>query len=133
MKFSCDYKVHYPLGGASYVFEKDLIKYISNKIRKNNIIISIGAQPNSSPHFGTLCVFSLAFSLAKKMKEYNENINIFVLFEVVDTAPSKTIEINGIKYQYDLKGTEKMENSMKDFLSVLKYLSKKTKIKYKVC
>ena len=27
MKFSCDCKVHYPLGGASYVFEKDLIKY----------------------------------------------------------------------------------------------------------
>lgn len=132
MKFSCDYKVHYPLGGASYVFEKDLIKYISNKIKKNNIIISIGAQPNSSPHFGTLCVFSLAFSLAKKMKEYNKNINISVLFEVVDTAPSKTIEINGIKYQYDLKGTEKMENSMKDFLSVLKYLSKKTKIDYQI-
>ncbi len=132
MKFSCDYEVHYPLGGASYVFEKDLIKYISKKIKKNNIIISIGAQPNSSPHFGTLCVFSLAFSLAKKMKEYNENMNISVLFEVVDTAPSKTIEINGIKYQYDLKGTEKMENSMKDFLSVLKYLSKKTKIDYQI-
>lgn len=130
MKINFDYKVHYPLGGASYVFEKDLIKYIAGRVKKNKIVISIGAQPNSSPHFGTLCVFSLAFSLAKKLKEYNNKIDVSVLFEVVDTAPSKTVDINGIKYQYDLRGTEKMHNSMKDFVSVLNYFSEKTNIKY---
>ena len=65
MKIECDYVVHHPLGGASYVFEKSLIPYINSKLTKKKVIISIGAQPNSSPHFGTLCVFSLAFSLAK--------------------------------------------------------------------
>ena len=132
MTFKCDGNVYHPLGGASYVFEKDLIKYINNKIKKNKVIISIGAQPNSSPHFGTLCVFSLAFSLAKKLIEHNNKLDVSVLFEVVDTAPSETKEIDGIKYQYDLKGTVKMDNSMKDFKNILNYLSKRNHIKYSI-
>ena len=87
MELKCDYQVFHPLGGASYVFKNNLIKYINNKIKKNKVVISIGAQPNSSPHFGTLCVFSLAFSFAKKLKEYNNKLDVSVLFEVVDPAP----------------------------------------------
>ena len=132
MEFKCNYEVFHPLGGASYVFEKDLIKYINHKTKKDKVIISIGAQPNSSPHFGTLCVFSLAFSLAKKLKEYNSKKEISILFEVVDTAPSESLEINGIIYQIDLKGSIKMDNSMKDFKDILNYLSKKDKINYSI-
>lgn len=132
MSLKCDYKVFHPLGGASYVFEKDLIRYINNKLNKQKVIISVGAQPNSSPHFGTLCVFSLAFSLAKKLKQYNDKLDVSVLFEVVDTAPSKTVMINGISYQYDLRGTEKMYKSMNDFIEVLNYFSKKDNIKYQI-
>ena len=132
MEFKCDYKVYHPLGGASYVFEKDLIKYINNRLHKQKIVISVGAQPNSSPHFGTLCVFSLAFSLAKKLKEYNGGLDVSILFEVVDTAPSETEIINGISYQYDLKDTEKMNKSMNDFVEILDYFSKKDNVLYQI-
>lgn len=132
MEFKCDCEVYHPLGGASYVFEKDLIKYIDHKTKKNKIIISVGAQPNSSPHFGTLCVFSLAFSLAKKIKEFDNTKDVSILFEVVDTAPSKTVEINGVKYQYDLKDSETMTHSMEDFKDILKYLSSKDNIEYSI-
>lgn len=132
MEFKCDYQVHHPLGGASYVFEKNLIDYIVNKSIKKKILISVGAQPNSSPHFGTMCVFSLAFSLAKKIKEYDPTLSVSVIFEVVDTAPNKTIVINGIKYQQDLKGSEKMLASMNDFMEILEFLSKKNNISYDI-
>lgn len=131
MELKCDFQVHHPLGGASYVFEHDIINYILRKVKKNKIVISIGAQPNSSPHFGTLCVFSLAFSLASLIKE-NSNKEVEVLFEVVDTAPSKTINVNGINYQMDLKESSKMSESMKDFDEILEYYSKRNNIKYSI-
>ena len=46
-----------------------MIRIWAKVLKKDKIVISIGAQPNSSPHFGTLCVFSLAFSLAGLIKE----------------------------------------------------------------
>ena len=132
MKIECDYVVHHPLGGASYVFEKSLIPYINSKLTKKKVIISIGAQPNSSPHFGTLCVFSLAFSLAKKLKAYNNELDVSILFEVVDTAPSKTVVIDDISYQYDLKESNRMKESMDDFKDILNYFSEKNNIKYSI-
>ena len=121
MNIECDGKVYNPLGGGSYVFEKDIANFFLQKFTKDNIVISIGAQPNSSPHFGTLIVFSTAFSLAKKMKEINPNLNVKVLFEVVDTAPSETIEINGVKYQRSLKNTGKINNNFNDYMEILDY------------
>lgn len=132
MELKCDFQVYHPLGGASYVFEHDIINYILRKSKKRKIVISVGAQPNSSPHFGTLCVFSLAFSLAKMIKETSCGKEVSVLFEVVDTAPSKTIEINGIKYQKDLKDSNKMKDSMNDFQEILDYFSKKNNISYSI-
>lgn len=121
MQINCDGKVYNPLGGGSYVFEKDIVNFLLEKFSKDNIVISIGAQPNSSPHFGTLIVFSTAFSLARKMKEVNPKLNVKVLFEVVDTAPSETVEINGIKYQKSLKSTGKINNNFNDYMEILEY------------
>ena len=132
MELKCDFQVYHPLGGASYVFEHDIINYILRKSKKKKIVISVGAQPNSSPHFGTLCVFSLAFSLAKILKETRGDKEVSVLFEVVDTAPSETIEINGVKYQKDLKDSDKMMNAMNDFQEILDYFSKKNSISYNI-
>ena len=53
--------VHHPLGGGSYVFKKIYVDYLVRQLTKEKVRISIGAQPNSSPHFGTLVVFSLCF------------------------------------------------------------------------
>lgn len=132
MKLECDYVVHNPLGGASYVFEKNLIDYMLSKTHKNKIIISVGAQPNSSPHFGTMCVFSLAFSLAKKLKEAKKDLDVSILFEVVDTAPSKSVVIDGIEYQYDLRESKKMDAAMEDFKEILDFHSKRDNIKYRI-
>ena len=71
MQINCDGVVHNPLGGASYVFEKEIIPYILGTLHKNKLKISVGAQPNSSPHFGTLETIALAFALARKIEEYD--------------------------------------------------------------
>ena len=61
MIIECEDKVYNSLGGGSYVFEKDIANFLLNKFNKNKLVISIGAQPNSSPHFGTLIVFQRHF------------------------------------------------------------------------
>lgn len=130
MNIECDGKVYNPLGGGSYIFEKDIVNFLLQKFTKDNIVISIGAQPNSSPHFGTLIVFSTAFSLAKRMKEVNPKLNIKVLFEVVDTAPSETVEINGVKYQRSLKNTGKINNNFNDYMEILEYFKEVDNVDY---
>lgn len=130
MNIECDGKVYNPLGGGSYDFEKDITNFLLQKFTKENIVISIGAQPNSSPHFGTLIVFSTAFSLAKKMKEINPNVNVKVLFEVVDTAPSETVEINGVKYQKSLKNTGKINSNFNDYMEILEHFKELDNVDY---
>lgn len=132
MIIECDDKVYNPLGGGSYVFEKDIVKFLMKKFEKDNILISIGAQPNSSPHFGTLVVFSSAFSLARKMKEIYPRKNIKILFEVVDTAPSETIKIGNIKYQKSLKSTGSINNNFNDYIEILEYFKNLSSIDYNI-
>ena len=132
MILECDDTVYNPLGGGSYVFEKDIVNFLLKKFDKDKVVISIGAQPNSSPHLGTLIVFSIAFSLAKKMKEIKPNKGISILFEVVDTAPSEIIEIDGIKYQKSLKNTGKINNNFSDYIEILEYFKNLTNINYNI-
>jgi predicted Zn-ribbon and HTH transcriptional regulator len=126
-----DNLVHNPLGGASYVFEKDLLKWLAKQLYKNTIKISIGAQPNSSPHFGTLTVFALAFALGNLLKN-KMGKNPEIIFEVIDTAPAETLIIDGNRYQKSLKTTgisDKYLVQYKELLEVLSYLSS---IQYKI-
>ena len=48
------------------MFEKEIIPYLLMNLTKKIIKISVGTQPNSSPHFGTLETIALSFGLAKK-------------------------------------------------------------------
>jgi len=105
MQINCDGVVHNPLGGASYVFEKEIIPYILGTLHKNKLKISVGAQPNSSPHFGTLETIALAFALARKLEEYDSKKRVTILYEVIETAPSETVVIDGVKYQRSLNFT----------------------------
>ena len=132
MELKCDENVYYPLGGASYVFKNDFIKYIHSKLKKKKIKISIGAQPNSSPHLGTISVISLAFKLAKKLMEEFDDITCSVLFEVVDTAPGEQVIINDIVYQKSLKNTGKLTEFMPQFIEILEFLKTKTQINYEI-
>src|SRR4051812_19265882 len=104
MKIFHNNEVHHPLGGGSYVFKKKYTDYILNYTPKSDIKISIGAQPNGSPHFGTIITFSLAFSLAQRLKIKGKNVT--VVLELVDTAISEDYYFANIRYQKNLSYTK---------------------------
>lgn len=122
--------VHHPRGGGSYVFGESFLQYLIKNITKNEIRISIGAQPNSSPHLGTLVVFSLAFAIAQKLIELSNKLKIKVFFEIVDTAPAKNEEINGINYQISLRDCGLLKKHITDYIRILKLLKKWSNIEY---
>lgn len=132
MRFESDGKVYNPLGGGSYVYKDSLIQYLHSQLRKKTIKISIGAQPNSSPHFGTLEVFCLAFSLANMLKAYDNNLEISVLFEMVDTAPAIAKTINNTNYQISLRESGEMNKYINQYYEILNQLSNLSGISYEV-
>lgn len=95
--------IYHPIGAGSNVYKNCLLDYINGQLTKKKIRISIGAQPNSIPHFGTLIVFNLAFSIAKILMEKYPDKECKVLFEMVDTAPAEINIINGVEFQRSLK------------------------------
>lgn len=99
---------------------------------KNTIKISVGAQPNSSPHFGTLETIALSFCLASNIMKYDKNKKVIILYEVIDSAPSETSVINGIKYQKSLKYTGKMNEFLGEYLEILEYYKNLTGITYEI-
>lgn len=131
MKFQTG-KVAHPLGAASYLYQEkeELLKYLHSQLRKKKVKISIGAQPSSSPHLGTLVVFSLAFALGKMLKEYDKELEVIVLFEMVDTAPGETKTINGTKYQISLKKSGILNQYIDQYYDILEQLSKLSGIPY---
>jgi len=88
---------------------------------KNEIKISIGVQPNGSPHFGTLTSLSLSFSLVKQFKEKGKKVS--VVLEAVDTAPEQNITINGKKYQKSLAYTGSINKYINEYEELLEKLS----------
>src|SRR3989338_11377310 len=127
-----DNKVYYPLGGASYLFNDNFISYLLNNIKKENLIISIGAQPNSSPHLGTIITFMTAFSLASKIKNFSKQINVEILFEIVDSAPSEILKIKDIVYQINLRNNSISSSILKKYIELLNFLEKISGITYKI-
>ena len=132
MNINCDGIVYNPLGGASYMFEKEIIPYLLMNLSKNLIKISVGAQPNSSPHFGTLETIALSFGLAKKITEVDSNKKVIILYEVIETAPGEEVIIDGIKYQKNLKTTGKVYTYMKEYIEILDHYKAITGIEYEI-
>ena len=66
------------------------------------------------------------------MKNIKPDLDVVILFEVVDTAPSETIEINGIKYQKSLKITGKINNNFDDYLEILEFFGKNDNVDYMI-
>ena len=102
MNIKTDGIVHHPLGGASYMFEKEIIPYLLKQLPKNHIKISVGAQVNSSPHFGTLITIALSYGLALQL-ENKSNKKASILYEIIETAPGEESKINSLKYQKNLE------------------------------
>ncbi|HIG93920.1 MAG: hypothetical protein QT02_C0002G0009 [archaeon GW2011_AR9] len=127
-RLTYDGVVHHPLGGGSYVFQRNYVEYLARNISKQNLRISIGAQPNSSPHFGTLVVFNLAYALGKKISRGTIKPEIF--FEIIDTAPSESVEIGGIDYQISLRYSNVANSCLGDYFELLDLLNSFSGISY---
>ncbi len=123
--------VHHPLGGGSYAFKTNFVGYLLDQLYKNNTRISVGAQPNSSPHFGTLTTFSLAFALGDKFRQRGKPATE-VYFEMIDTAPAETRIINGIEYQVSLRESGEAERHFSDYAEVLESLKSMSGVPYQI-
>ncbi|CAG8764008.1 26816_t:CDS:1 [Racocetra persica] len=124
-------KVQHPLGGGSYVFKKNYVDYIISQVTKPEIKISIGAQPNGSPHFGTLTTFSLAFSLAQKLQEKKK---VSVVLELVDTAKDHDQDcfFDGIGYQKSLSYTGKIDQYLNYYQELLEKLKSYSGVNFEI-
>ncbi|KAK4114727.1 hypothetical protein N656DRAFT_749284 [Canariomyces notabilis] len=150
-----DDQVHDPLGAGAYAFRHDLVEpilleLVSDELLSRDpdltgkppinvptrpIIIHAGAQPNNSPHCGTLVVFCYAFAFARAVRDrlqaqtagtHLDPPPVSVEITFVDTAPvdGEGLEINGIQYQKsyrDVPGA--LETYMGDYQEVLSLLS----------
>lgn len=123
VKISHDGKVHNPPGGGSSVFKKEYADYIVNYLPKDKVRISAGALPNSSPHFGTTITFSLAFSLAQRLKNLGKDVTVVV--GMVDTAALSADEskFENVEYQKSIACTGAINNYIDDFKELLERLS----------
>ncbi len=124
-----DGQILHPLGGASYVYEEDFVKYLASRIPRKNIRVSIGAQPNGSPHFGTLVVFSLAFALAELLNKQCAK-NVRVVFEVIDTAPAEELVIDNVRYQISLRTSGKADIFLSQYKQLLGALKSFTGVSF---
>jgi hypothetical protein len=150
-----DGQVHDPLGAGSYAFRDDFVGPIllglvddemsaTGTTSSNNqdaafvtptrpIIFHAGAQPNNSPHCGTLIVFCYTFAVARAVKDRLEASKsgklappISVEITLVDTAPvnSESIEVEGIQYQRSYRDVPNaLGTRMTDYQEVLALLS----------
>ena len=120
--------VHNPLGAGSYIFKKNFVSHFLEYCDKKTLIFQIGAQPNSSPHIGTIITFATAFAIAHRVKDRE----VLISLDIVDTAPSEQIKINGITYQKSQRHTGEMENYMDDYNVIMASLQKYWGVKYRI-
>ncbi|KAI0827706.1 hypothetical protein BC628DRAFT_1433046 [Trametes gibbosa] len=159
--------VHNPLGAGSYVFENSLAKPLLHQlgllpvcvrgpcpkpsddaykgsqpagspITLSNLYVHIGAQPNNSPHAGTMVTFAVAFLLARLLQEeyaaqraharasyapgldlWADELKVIVQLDLVDTAPDTSPTIDGVKYQQSQRATGNMATHIPDYDALL--------------
>ena len=79
---------------------------------------------------GTIISFTVAFFIAKLQQDHNRNV--LISLDLVDTAPSDQLSINGLRYQRSLRATREMDKYMPDFIEILDALEKRTGVQYRV-
>ncbi|KAI0644948.1 hypothetical protein C8Q79DRAFT_968830 [Trametes meyenii] len=104
------------------------------------LTIHIGAQPNNSPHAGTIITFATAFVLARDLQAkyaklradaiasspadtplWVDTLRVVVQLDLVDTAPdaSRTATLDGVMYQYSHRATGAMNVFLPDYYKLL--------------
>ncbi|KAI0698315.1 hypothetical protein C8T65DRAFT_753480 [Cerioporus squamosus] len=107
------------------------------------VYVHIGAQPNNSPHAGTITVFAAAFIFARELQTtyaalreralstgldtsgWVDTLRAVVQLDIVDTAPdsSRTTTLNGITYQRSHRSTGAMGSFLPDYHALLASLA----------
>lgn len=120
-------EVFYPPVGIAHITNKitDLILYKYKNQKK--IIINTSAQPNSSPHLGTITTIMCAFALARKIKE-ELKVETEVQFDELENSPAETIEYNNDIYYKDqrhsfIDGETRESINMRGFNEILTNIS----------
>ena len=124
----------------------------------SSVVVHIGAQPNNSPHAGTIVTFAVAILLARQLQDeyctlrararanalahpsplmdWADDFKVVVQLDLVDTAPdsSKTIVRDGITYQRSHRSTGAMNTFLQDYYDLLTELTAFTnnKVAYRV-
>lgn len=129
-------EVFYPPIGIAHVTNKlsDLILYKYKNQKK--IIINTSAQPNSSPHLGTITTLMTVFALASKIRD-DLKVETEVQFDELENSPAETIEYNEEIYYKDQRHSfyqqeSKEQINMKRFNKILEKLSVFANIPYSV-
>ncbi|PUU72556.1 hypothetical protein B9Z19DRAFT_656889, partial [Tuber borchii] len=148
-----DGKVHHPLRAGSYIYKKECIsshirhlglplpttgadKIPHRFLPPSTLVIHIGAQPNNSPHIGTIVVFTLAFLIARDMKKYYadlhqkadlstefaariDNFKVLVQLDLVDTHNEEGCVRDGINYQRSQRFTKAHHRLLPDYEEIM--------------
>ena len=120
--------VHNPLGAGSYMFKTIFIPHFLQYCKKESLIFQFGAQPNSSPHIGTISTFAVAFALASRVRDRD----VLISLDIVDTAPSEKVKINDITYQKSQRHTKEMDTYMEDYKVIMDSLHKYWGVRYRI-
>ncbi|RTE71305.1 hypothetical protein BHE90_014286 [Fusarium euwallaceae] len=108
------------------------------------ILIHVGAQPNNSPHVGTLVVFCHAFSVARAIQRRTQKTaehagakppSVSVHVGLVDTAPvnGEGVNMGDIHYQRSYRDVPGALNTyMADYEAVFQLLSSWSGIPYEI-
>lgn len=130
-------EVFYPPIGIAHITKDitDLVRYKFNNQEK--IIINTSAQPNSSPHLGTITTIMCSFALASHLKE-SLGVETEVLFDELENSPANTYEVNGELYYRDLKHTKNDDGIdlatlyMRRFILILNKISNLSGVNYSI-
>jgi len=130
-------EVFYPPIGIAHITNDitDLVKYKLNN--QSKIIINTSAQPNSSPHLGTITTIMCSFALAKHLKE-TLGVDTEILFDELENSPAETYKINDEIFYKDLKhtinedGIDLATNYMKRFKKIFDKISVLSNINYNI-
>uniref|UniRef100_A0A0W0EUS4 Uncharacterized protein n=1 Tax=Moniliophthora roreri TaxID=221103 RepID=A0A0W0EUS4_MONRR len=94
------------------------------------LIIHMGAQPNNSPHAGTILAFACATLLARNLAAFHREtigskLRVAVHLDLVDTAPdsSKQEIVDGVVYQRSHRSTLSMNTFMPDYNELMHILA----------
>lgn len=129
-------EVFYPPVGIVHATNKitDLILYKYKNQEK--IIINTSAQPNNSPHLGTITTIMCAFALARKIKQ-ELKVKTEVQFDELENSPAEMLVYNNDIYYKDQKhsfanGKTKESINMKNFNDILTNISSLSGIPFSI-